>query len=285
VALPFVKGGGDPVSSSSVTAMYFSPTGTTRRVVSRIAKAVSEEICPDTVPVHRDFTLPAVRKTTASFHAGHVVVFGVPVYGGRVPKVLLDYLRTVQGNGARAVAVVVYGNRDYDDALIELADLLESQGFVVVAAAAFIGEHSYSPMVGEGRPDEGDMVLASGFAARVAGKMSCTGPIERTVPKGNRPYRELPPSRNEKGELIDLSNARPRTSPACQECKTCVDVCPMGSIDREDVSKIDGVCIRCNACVKACPSGARYFSDSHYLTVRNWLERHCTQRRMPEFFL
>jgi ferredoxin len=269
----------------SVTAMTFSPTGTTRRIVFRIAEVLCGETCRGQVPAHRDFTLPGARSERASFREGEVVVFGVPVYAGRVPRVLSEYMKTVSGNGALAVAVVVYGNRDYDDALLELTDLLDSQGFLVAAAAAFIGEHSYSKVIAEGRPDEEDMALATEFAGRVARKISGAAPIERAVAKGNRPYREMPVSRNERGEVIDLSHAKPETSPACQECGKCVEVCPMGSIDREDVSAIVGECIRCNACVKACPSGAKYFADGDYLTVKRWLEAHCAQRRTPEFFL
>ena len=265
-------------SKTSVAAMYFSPTGTTQRVVARIAEAVSDAICPGKAPAHRDFTLPRARSEPASFGEGEIVVVGVPVYAGRVPKVLLEYLGTLRGNGALAVAVVVYGNRDYDDALLELADLLESGGFLVVAAAAFIGEHSYSQAVAQGRPDDDDLALATEFAARVSTKLSGAVPIEKAVVKGSRPYRELAVS-------IDLSNAKPQTSSACQECKQCVDVCPMGSIDPDDVSRVDGICIRCNACVKTCPSGARSFSDSDYLIVKRWLESHCAQRRTPELFL
>ncbi len=269
----------------SITAMTFSPTGTTRRIVSRIAKVLCEKACRGRVPAHRDFTLPGARSEGASFREGEVVVFGVPVYAGRVPKVLSEYMKTVRGNGALAVAVVVYGNRDYDDALLELTDLLDSQGFLVAAAAAFIGEHSYSRLIAEGRPDEEDMALAAEFSAGVARKMGGAVPMAKAVAKGHRPYRELPVSRNEKGEAIDLSGARPQTSPACRECGQCVEVCPMGSIDREDVSAIVGECIRCNACVKTCPSGAKYFADGDYLTVKRWLETHCAQRRTPEFFL
>jgi ferredoxin len=229
--------------------------------------------------------LPCARNKRASFLKGNIVIFGVPVYAGRVPRVLLEYVRTINGNGALAVAVVVYGNRDYDDALIELTDLLESQGFIVTAAAAFIGEHSYSMVVAQGRPDDDDMTLATEFAIRVSRKISGTVPIGKAAVKGNRPYRQLPVLTKDTGEEIDLSNAKPRTSSACQRCKKCVEICPMGSIDRDDVSKIDGICIRCNACVKTCPSKAKYFSDTDYLTVKLWLEAHCSQRRMPEFFL
>ena len=269
----------------SVTAMTFSPTGTTRRVVSRIAEVLSGEVCRGLAPAYRDFTLPGARREGASFRKGSLVVCGVPVYGGRVPRVLSEYLKTVRGNGALAVAVVVYGNRDYDDALLELADLLDAQGFLVAAAAAFIGEHSYSRVIAEGRPDGEDMALAAEFAGRVARKISGAAPIERAVAKGNRPYRELPVPRNERGEVIDLSRAKPQTSPACRQCGQCVEVCPMGAIDRDDVSAIVGECIRCNACVKTCPSEAKYFADGGYLAVKRWLESRCLQRRAPEFFL
>jgi hypothetical protein len=66
----------------------------------------------------------------------------VPVYGGRVPEVALERLRALKGNGGPAIAVVVYGNRAYEDALLELHTELTANGYKVIAAAAFIAEHS-----------------------------------------------------------------------------------------------------------------------------------------------
>ncbi len=268
----------------STTPMYFSPTGTTRRIVSRIAREGSRGMSQEDAPAELDFTLPGMRTRGASFLERDLVVFGIPVYGGRVPKMLLEYLSTVHGHGALAVAVVVYGNRDYDDALLELTDLLEAQGFIVVAAAAFIGEHSYSRTLAQGRPDADDLALATRFAHQVAAKLAGT-PMKKVLVKGARPYRGNPKARNEKGELLDLSHAKPETSSACLNCKKCLELCPMGAINPDDVSRIDGICIRCNACVKHCPAGAKSFSDSDYLFMKNRLETHFTQRRVPELFL
>jgi ferredoxin len=265
------------MSIHAVTAIAFSPTGTTKSVVSRIAAAASAALGEDRAPADHDITLPSARRAGASFRQGDLVVVGVPVYAGRVPTLLVDYLRTVRGGGAFAVAVVVYGNRHYDDALIELADLLEAQGFVVVAAAAFIGEHSYSRLVAPGRPDAADLALATELAVRVTRKLSGGGPFARVVPTGTRPYREL-------ALKIDLGNARPVASAACQRCRACVEVCPLGAIDPDELSTV-GDCLRCNACVKGCPAGARSFSDASYRTVRRWLEGHCAERRTPELFL
>jgi len=261
----------------SVAAVYFSPTGTTRRVVSRIADAASRELCEGCPPAHHDLTSPRARSARTSFAEGELAVFGVPVYAGRVPALLEESLRALHGGGALAVAVVVYGNRHYDDALIELGDRLEAQRFRVVAAAAFVGEHSYSESVARGRPDDDDLALATELAARVSRKLSGGAPLETIVLPGCRPYREL-------SLTIDLSRAKPIVSAACQRCRQCVEVCPTGAIDPDDVAQI-GECIRCNACIRACPSQARSFADGNYLLVKRWLEENCARRRTPELFV
>lgn len=45
---------------------------------------------------------------------------------------------------AIAIPIVLFGNRNYDDALIELRNLLEEDGFNTIAAGAFVGEHAFS---------------------------------------------------------------------------------------------------------------------------------------------
>ena len=70
--------------------------------------------------------------------------------------------------------VVVYGNREYEDALLELKNLAIEQGFSRVAAGAFIGEHSYSrdsTPIAVGRPDEADLNKAKEFGERVLKKL------------------------------------------------------------------------------------------------------------------
>ena len=94
----------------------------------------------------------------------------MPVIAGRVPNVLLKFLDTLQGGGALAVPVVLYGNRNFDDALIELRNILQDRGFYAIGAAAFIGEHSFSRILAAGRPDSSDLEL-SRIARKLAGKI------------------------------------------------------------------------------------------------------------------
>ena len=104
-----------------------------------------------------------------TIHSG-ITVIVVPVYGGRIAETALERMEGIYGQDSPAVAVVVYGNRDYDDALLELRDWCVAHGFVPVAGAAFIGEHSYSrpdrPIAG-GRPDNPDLQKARAFGEQV----------------------------------------------------------------------------------------------------------------------
>ncbi|MEG6522558.1 EFR1 family ferrodoxin [Desulfotomaculum sp. 1211_IL3151] len=271
--------------NKKIHAMYFSPTGTTSKVVSGLAKKLSENMPGTTVLNRINFTLPGVRKEQFSFSQEDVVIMGVPVYAGRVPNVLLNFLNTLQGNGALAIAVVVYGNRNYDDALIELRDILESCGFKVFAGGAFIGEHSFSKTLAQNRPDDKDMAIVSDFADQIFNKLTTQDTWQTVVVKGNKPYRAYYKPKNKEDIPVDIRKVTPKTNSDCIDCKLCVEVCPMGSIDDEDVSKLNGICIKCGACIKNCPTEAKFYDDPDYLRHKYELEVDFASRREPEFFL
>ncbi|MBP3629551.1 MAG: ferredoxin, partial [Anaerotignum sp.] len=153
-----------------VWAMYFSPTGGTEKAVKTTAEALAAKLG---LPLEvYDWTLPGVREKEAVFGEGDIVVCGTPVIAGRVPNVLLPYLNEkVKGNGALAVPVVSFGNRNFDDALIELRNILEEDGFKTVAGGAFISEHSFSKTLAAGRPDAKDLAVMQEFGEKIAEKL------------------------------------------------------------------------------------------------------------------
>jgi NAD-dependent dihydropyrimidine dehydrogenase PreA subunit/flavodoxin len=271
--------------NKNTKAVYFSATGTTKKIVTGIAEEISHSLGGKKIE-NIDFTLPASRKEPLYFAEQDLVVFGLPVYAGRVPNVLLKYFNSIRGNGASAIAVVVYGHRHYDDALIELKDILELNGLQVIAGGAFIGEHSFSRILGMNRPDEQDMSIVAEFARQICKKMTCLSVLKPLFVKGNRPYRAYSKPKDKDNQPMVLHKITPKTNSDCINCKLCVDLCPMGSIDVNDVSMITGICIRCCACIKMCPMQAKYFDDANYLWHKNELEVSYTYpRREPEFFL
>lgn len=271
--------------NGTINAMYFSPTGTTKKVVVGITKKISENIGRERTINYIDFTLPGVRINPVSFSEQDIVIIGVPVYAGRVPNVLLNYLNSIKDNNALAIPVVVYGNRNYDDALIELKDILESNGFKVIAAGAFIGEHSFSTTLAKNRPDEKDMTVADDFANQIHRKITTQAEFQTLVVEGNQPYRKHYMPKNKEGSPVDIRKVAPKTNINCNDCKLCVNVCPMGSIDGEDVSKFNGICIKCGACIKKCPTQAKYYDNEDYLRHKQELEIEFAFRREPELFI
>jgi len=269
----------------SIKMFYFSATDTTKKVVTALAGKLAEYSGGKTVE-DMDFTLPDVRKKPVSFAREDIVVVGVPVYAGRVPNVLLKYLNSIEGHGALAVAVVLYGNRHYDDALIELRDILELKGLKVIAGGAFVGEHSFSKILARNRPDAQDMSGVTEFARQIHQKIAAQNISGTVVVPGNQPIRPYYQPRDRNGSPIYIQKVTPKTTSDCKQCKLCAKICPMGSIDFDDTSKLNGICIKCCACVKKCPVGAKYFDDANYLWHQHELEDIFTPiRREPELFL
>lgn len=269
-----------------VWAVYFSATDTTKKVVCHIADVAARILGAERE--NYDFTLPKMREHGFTAESGDLVIFGTPVYAGRIPNVLLKYLAVIEGNGALAVPVVLFGNRNFDDALIELRDILENTGFHTAAAAAFVGEHSFSKILAANRPDEKDMELAGSFAKSVAEKIEklpegeIPSPVQ--VEGTPHPYRGYYQPRDRQGTSIDIRKVKPLTNDNCDDCKICADVCPMGSISRDNVREFTGICIKCGACIKKCPKQAKYYEDTGYLYHQHELEEGYTRRAEPSLF-
>lgn len=266
-----------------VVAVYFSATGTTEKIVRTIALRLSEDL---RLPMEVcDFTLPPARRNPLVFEAESLLVFGTPVYAGRVPNLMAKYLVTMKAEKCAAVAVSVYGNRDFDDALVETVDILHHAGAVVVSAAAFIGEHSFSKTLAAGRPDAADIAKAADFAEMTAEKLKDNDLSEPRPDGVPFPYRRHFQPKNAEGEPFDIRKVKPATSAACLSCGLCANICPMGAIDTSDSSLVNGVCIKCGACVKKCPVHAKAFTDENYLYHLRDIEDKNRNRKEPKVFL
>lgn len=269
-----------------IWAVYFSGTGTTRRTVERIAGGIASRLNLPAESV--DFSRPAVRQETLGFGEKDLVVFGAPVYAGRVPNVLLPFLQErIVGGGALAVPVVLFGNRNYDDALIELRNILAADGMHPIAAGAFVGEHSFSRVLGADRPNAEDEALMDEFAARVAALAAGldAAPVKSVAMRGQEPLRPYYTPRDRAGNPINILKVKPKTDLSrCGGCGLCADLCPMGSIDPADVSAVRGICIKCCACVKGCPTGAKFFDDAGYLYHQHELEAQYARPAENEVF-
>lgn len=258
-----------------VKAMYVSPTHTTQKTVLAVAQGAAQELGAQVQELN--LTLPEDRKGTFTFSKEEILVFGAPVYSGRIPMFTQELFDNLKGNNTPVVLCAVYGNRHYDDALIEMRDLLAQKGFIVFAAGAFIGEHSFTTKLGTSRPDQQDLDKAKDFGVQAAKKLVELekSPTEQIQVEGNVPYKERMPA----------PPIAPQTTDACVDCMICAKGCPVGAISFEDPRVADpNKCVKCCACVKACPTKAKTFGEMLQKPV-TYLESQFTARREPEFFI
>lgn len=245
---------------------YFSPTGGTKKAGEIFCRGISENV---------ELVDLGSRDAAARQPDSELVVVAAPVFGGRIPAIVAEKLNGLDGNGKKAVTLAVYGNRAYEDALLELNDVLEERGFRVAASAALIAQHSIVPEVGKGRPDEQDREAILGFAQKVLDKVEPGAESPVKVP-GNHPYKD--------GMSMAVS---PLSLPSCVQCKKCVSVCPTGAIrlENDTVATDPEQCILCMACTAACSEQARILPPPLQEQMGQMLGALKSVRRENEFFL
>jgi ferredoxin len=263
--------------SMKIKTMYFSPTKTTEKVILGIGGNLSNKLKYHLIEIN--ITSSKSRDKSYSFDKDDIFVLGLPVYAGRIPEILEEFVANLNGDKTLAVVVAVYGNRHFDDALLEMKDLLKDNGFNIVAAAAFIGEHSFSDKIAVNRPDKKDIQFIEVISDKISNKILSIkdgGYVEDIKVEGNFPYKErsiLPP----------LSQ---KTTDDCILCNDCVKNCPTDAIDEKNPIKVDSdKCILCCSCIKICPKNAKNIENEKILEIKTMLEENFMDRRDPELFI
>lgn len=252
--------------------VYFSPTGTTRKVIMEVARNIELK------SVSYDLSVYKEKKPNMQFKSNDLVIFGIPVYSGRVPETFLEYFENLKGDNTPAALVATYGCREYEDALLELKNEVESRGFQVIGAGAFPVQHSMDRVIGMSRPNKEDMKKIADFGIQINRKIRNAEDFSQEDVKvpGNTPYRKY-----KKGSIV------PKTDVSlCLECKACVKMCPAGAISSEDPKKIDKKkCISCMKCVYACKQKARYVSNMKVKALHKKLTKVCDNNKKAEIFM
>ncbi len=253
------------MNTTSVTAIYFSPTGNSKKVALAVAGALSAE------PVSEDTTINFYRMGRTAFTAEDAVVFGAPVYGGRIPAIAYQRLAQYHGDGTPCVLIVTYGNRDYDDALLELSDLAKKNGFVPAAAGAFVGRHTFGE-VEVTRPDEKDLAEAAELGRRAGERIKAAGSAD-DFPALAIKGEHHEPLTETKGKFF------PYASGKCIGCARCAQECPTGAIPSfmPHSPANPAKCISCFRCIRNCPTGARAVKGEAYEATA----KRCTENFRP----
>lgn len=249
---------------SSISFLFFSPVGSTEKIARRICKILSKNIV--------DYDLTDQVEKSHNFNHMDTVVVAVPVFSGRVPQIAINNIKRFSGGDAKVISIVVYGNRDYEDSLLELNDLLKECGFMIAASGAFVAQHSIVKEIGSNRPDIDDFAFIDQFAGKVIDKISNNKCYEIIVP-GNRPYK-----------ISQSMPMTPLTSSDCIKCGLCIKKCPAKAIN-DNCEIIPEKCILCMRCVNICAKKARFLPKIFLEKAKTMLELTAANHKNNEMFL
>lgn len=255
---------------SKVHSLFFSATFSTKKIIREIVSKLGFD------NVEQDIT-GNIPDKVQQLGAKDLLVVGVPVFSGRVPEMAVEGINRIQGNNTPAIIVCVYGNRDFDDALIELKNLVCEKGFIPIAAAAVIAQHSIFPQVAANRPDKNDFSLIYDFCCKVKNIIASIDHLDCRFDlqvQGNKPYRKI--------KKIPL---HPTGNHLCNKCGACANLCPTQAINSDDPRKTDKEkCISCGRCIAICPQKARKFKGILFRLAAWKFKNNCSTRKEPTFF-
>ncbi len=252
-----------------VIQIIFSPTGGTRQVAETI-------ISQWDIPVNEiDLTNAQNDFSAFDFTGDDIAVISVPSYGGRVPALAAERIKRIHGNGTRCIIVCVYGNRAYEDTLVELNDIAEQSGFYVAAAVGAVAEHSIIRQYAAGRPDQQDKRELQSFGEKIFNKIKksdCSSVLQ--IP-GNRPYK--------KTGGVGLV---PKADQHCTSCGLCARNCPAQAISKTNLKTADSKkCISCMRCVTECPELARKVNGAMVSIAALAIKNACSKRKSNELYI
>ncbi len=247
-----------------ISKIYFSPSGTTEKIVNEIAKNFQTNM--------ENYDLLSFDENKE--FDNEIVIIGMPVFDGRIPKLARKRLENIKGNNTKAIVVINYGNIDYGNALLELTELLKENNFSIVGICAAVSQHSLFNEIGTNRPDVIDLKMINHFSKEMIKKLE-SGVEDELFVGGKKPYPEYSMLKYDVDCNEDL----------CVQCMDCAYTCPEEAIPEENpqTTNMDD-CSRCSTCINICSQNARSFSGDYYENQKENMISNFSNRKEAEFF-
>ena len=238
---------------------YFSATNNTAKIADAVAN--SFESYNDVIVNRNDITSYSARKNKFELDKYDAIVFGSPTYELRAPKIIREWLKTLEGNNQKVSTFFTYGGGTPGIAAQNAKDILEVRNFQVVSSGEFIGRNTNN-LAGwnmmEGRPNQEDFDVVKEFVKKTYARFigEDNGLLEL-------PPREVSEKFANQGEAMGKKRRVPpsRHGETCSLCRTCEEECPTNAMNAETGEAVPEKCMGCLRCVYNCPDKAMKAPD------------------------
>lgn len=246
--------------------IIFSPTKGTQKVAEAITKNWENV---ETI----DLSMPDVDYTNITLEDNALVLIAMPSFGGVAPQLALDRLALINGNNALCVLCAVYGNRAYENTLVQMEDTANMAHFKVIAAISGIAEHSIIHEYATNRPNSDDCEQLSSFGTKILNKFNANDLSKPNIP-GKRPYKK------------SSTGMVPKANASCISCGLCAKNCPASAIALDNLKVADeSLCISCMRCVSICPRQARQVDQTRVAMIAKAIKEACEIVKANELFI
>ncbi|MBI9089338.1 MAG: EFR1 family ferrodoxin [Desulfobacterium sp.] len=241
--------------------IFFSPTGNTAKMAREIK--INFETMGVGVDGY-DITARSDREKGIDLGPYQGIVFGFPVHSLRAPKVVREWLRTLEGHGKKASLFFTYGGFTVHPAHHSTRQILTEQNFTVVSSAEFPGAHPFNLggwRAFTDRPNESDFNRAQTYSQATLNRFTgqdpgMLGDLEQSIYSGEQldGFEAL--------RFKIITQLPTRAGRECRLCMACEDTCPTGAMDAATGRVDSRKCIACLGCVANCPDQALSINDT-----------------------
>lgn len=243
-----------------ILLIYFSATGNT----AKMAKVIKESFIELGVEVQEyDITSYSSRQKKIDIGPYQALVFGAPIHSWRAPRVVREWLMTLDGEGKKCSMFFTYGGFKVHPTHYSTRQILEQQNFITVSSAEFLGAHTFNLggwKAMEDRPNDADFEMAKEYVLKTHKRFTGEDPeILGELEKTEHSEEFLDQIENYRFNLF--KQLPTRDGEECSMCMICEESCPTGAMNAETGEAEKGKCIVCLGCIAKCPDDVLKIND------------------------
>lgn len=231
--------------------LYFTGTGNSRYAAERIADIIGDETL--------DIAARIKNSDTSAVNAERLV-FAVPTYAWRIPKVVESWINSAEFIGAKRAWFVMTCGGEIGDADKYIRRLCERKGFEYMGVAQIVMPENYIAMFSVPAKDEAQRIIRAAEPAIDAAARRIADGAAFDPPRRNAYDRLMSSAVNPVFYLMGVRAYPFRTDGKCNGCGKCVRICPLNNITLKGGKPSWGRdCTHCMACISYCPREAIEF--------------------------